>query len=91
MQKINQESKYPDLGQDKWDCNKHVEEGREDKYCTTWLVGGATGGQGGTFQLFARSPSCSVGRRVCKKELKEVGNAFWLPPCHKPSYTGSHV
>lgn len=51
----------------------------KDKYCTTWLVGGATGGQGGTFQLFALSPSCSVGRGVCKKEFKEVSNAFWLP------------
>ena len=69
-QKISQESNYPDLGQDKWDCKKHVDEGREDKYCKTWLVRGTTGGQGGTFQLFALSPSCSIGRGVCKRNLR---------------------
>jgi len=51
MQKINQESNCPDLGQDK--CKNPVEEGREHKYCKTWLVRGTTTVQGGTLQLLS--------------------------------------
>lgn len=90
-QNIYQERNYPGLGQDKWECKKHVEEGREDKYCKTWLVKATTGGQGGKFQLFALSTNCNIRKRSLQKEFKEDTKAFWLPLCHKPNYTGIHV
>lgn len=90
-QKISQESNYPDVGQDKWDSKKHVEKGREDKCCKTWPVRGMTGGQGGTVQLFCPEPKLQHWKRSLQEEFKEVSNVFWLPPCHKPSYTGSHI
>lgn len=37
MQNISQERNSPDLGQDKWECKIHEEEGREDKHCKAWL------------------------------------------------------
>lgn len=70
MQNISQESNSPDLGQDKWECKTHAEKGREDKYCKAWLVRGTSAGQGGTFQLFALNPSCSIGRGVCRRKLR---------------------
>ena len=64
MQKINQESNCPDLGQDK--CKNPVEEGREHKYCKTWLVRGTTTVQGGTLQLLSWAQAAALEEEFAK-------------------------
>lgn len=85
MQNISQESNSPDLGQEKWECKTHAEEGREDKPCQAWLVRGTSGGQGGTFQLFALSPSCSIGRGVCRRKLRRSAMLPGFLPATSPA------
>lgn len=38
---------------------------------------------------FCPEPKLQHWKRSLQQEIKEVSNDCWLPPCHKPSYTGS--